>query len=135
MKQIVDNIKNEFLNYPSDKFLFTRAEVIAIINNIAGKVELPTIQSNGIIANPINSSVTINEVNKVLPKKEFLLLYYLMDNKNKIMRRDKILNDIWGNDVVVNDRTIDVHIRRLREVVGKEYLQTRKCFGYGWFEK
>lgn len=131
--QIIDNIINEVLN--SDKNLFTKDDITLLLKRATKNFTQPIVESNGVVANPVNTSITYNGVDKVLPRKEFLLLYYLMNNKNKIVRREILLRDIWGNDVIVTDRTIDVHIRRLRLLVGKEFIQTRKCYGYGWFEK
>ena len=65
-----------------------------------------------------------------LPKKEFELLILLTSKPGRVFRREEILNKVWGNDVVVGDRTIDVHIRKLREKLGDEYFQTVKGVGY-----
>jgi two-component system alkaline phosphatase synthesis response regulator PhoP len=65
-----------------------------------------------------------------LPRKEFELLFLLASHKNKVVTREKIFLGIWGKDVIVVDRTIDVHIRRLRKKIGKEYIQTVKGVGY-----
>lgn len=66
----------------------------------------------------------------VLPRKEFDLLYLLASNVEKVFKRDEILEKVWGNDVVVGERTIDVHIRRLREKLGDHSIQTLKGVGY-----
>ena len=66
----------------------------------------------------------------ILPKKEFELLNLLMSKPGKVFRREDILQKVWGNDVVVGDRTIDVHIRKLREKLGDDYFQTVKGVGY-----
>ena len=66
----------------------------------------------------------------VLPKKEFDLLYLLASNTNKVFKREEILEKVWGNDVIVSERTIDVHIRRLREKLGIGTIQTLKGIGY-----
>lgn len=65
-----------------------------------------------------------------LPKKEFDLLYLLASNTEKVFKREEILEKVWGNDVVVGERTIDVHIRRLREKLGDDSIQTLKGIGY-----
>ena len=65
-----------------------------------------------------------------LPKKEFELLSLLASQPGKVFSRDKILASVWGTDVVVGDRTIDVHIRKLREKLGDEYFKTVKGVGY-----
>ncbi len=70
-----------------------------------------------------------------LPKKEFELLALLMSKPGRVFTRDVILNTIWGNDVVVGDRTIDVHIRKLREKIGSELIKTVKGVGYKFEDK
>ena len=65
-----------------------------------------------------------------MPRKEFELLYLLASNPDKVIKRDKIMEVVWGSEVVVGDRTIDVHIRKLREKVGDKYLKTVKGVGY-----
>jgi len=65
-----------------------------------------------------------------LPKKEFELLALLTSQPGRVFTRDYILSSVWGNDVIVGDRTIDVHIRKLREKLGDEYFKTVKGVGY-----
>ena len=65
-----------------------------------------------------------------LPKKEFELLSLLISTPGKVFNRDTILSSVWGEDVVVGDRTIDVHIRKLREKIGDKYIKTIKGVGY-----
>lgn len=65
-----------------------------------------------------------------LPRKEFNLLYLLASKPGKVFTREEILSKIWGSDVIVNDRTIDVHIRKLREKLGDDYIKTTKGIGY-----
>lgn len=66
----------------------------------------------------------------LLPKKEFDLLYLLAGNTDKVFTREEILDKVWGSEVVVGERTIDVHIRRLREKFGLDFIQTSKGVGY-----
>ena len=66
----------------------------------------------------------------ILPRKEFELLYLLASKPEKVFKREKIMQSIWGGDVVVGDRTIDVHMRKLREKVGDGYFKTVKGVGY-----
>lgn len=65
-----------------------------------------------------------------LPKKEFELLCLLASKPGKVFNRDEIYRKIWGSDVIVGDRTIDVHIRKLREKLGEKYIKTLKGIGY-----
>ncbi len=66
----------------------------------------------------------------VLPKKEFELLALLHSKPNKVFTRDEIFSAIWGDNIIVGDRTIDVHIRKLREKIGDDYIKTIKGVGY-----
>ncbi len=75
-------------------------------------------------------SVIKNSKKFSLPRKEFELLFLLVSNIDKVMTRDKIMNQVWGSLVIVGDRTIDVHIRKLREKFGNEYFKTIKGVGY-----
>lgn len=65
-----------------------------------------------------------------LPKKEFELLYFLAQNPGKVFSRDELLQNIWGTDVYVLARTVDVHIRKVREKIGEGYISTVKGVGY-----
>jgi len=65
-----------------------------------------------------------------LPKKEFELLLFLAQNPNKVFTRDELLNNIWGSDVYVLSRTVDVHIRKVREKIGEGFISTTKGVGY-----
>lgn len=69
-----------------------------------------------------------------LPRKEFELLYFLASRKGKVMDRQTLLNHVWGNNVYVVDRTVDVHIRKIREKLGDEYIETVKGVGYRFKE-
>lgn len=69
-----------------------------------------------------------NEIN--LPKKEFELLYFLAQSPGKVFGRDELLHNIWGTDVYVLARTVDVHIRKVREKIGEGYIATIKGVGY-----
>lgn len=66
----------------------------------------------------------------VLPKKEFALLLLLVSKPHKVFTREEIFTKVWGNDIIVGDRTIDVHIRKLREKIGDDLIKTVKGVGY-----
>ena len=74
--------------------------------------------------------VTRNKTEIILPRKEFELLFLLASKPGKVFSRDEIMNKVWGSQVVVGDRTIDVHVRKLREKLGENYIKTRKGVGY-----
>ena len=74
--------------------------------------------------------VFINKNEIQLPKKEFELFFLLASKPGDVFSRDKIMNKVWGSDIIVGDRTIDVHIRKLREKIGDLYFKTVKGVGY-----
>jgi len=75
-------------------------------------------------------TVTVDGNQVSLPKKEFELLYFLAQNPNKVFNRDDLLQNIWGSDVYVLARTVDVHVRKVREKVGDGFITTVKGVGY-----
>ena len=75
-------------------------------------------------------SVTLDKDEIALPRKEFELLYLLASKPGKVLTRDEIMFKVWGTQVVVGDRTIDVHVRKLREKIGEKYIKTIKGVGY-----
>ncbi|QQR99222.1 MAG: response regulator transcription factor [Sphingobacteriales bacterium] len=78
--------------------------------------------------------ITFNGEEMAVPRKEFELLYLLASKPGKVFKRDEILNEIWGRDIIVGDRTIDVHIRKLREKLGEDLIKTVKGIGYKFEE-
>jgi two-component system, OmpR family, alkaline phosphatase synthesis response regulator PhoP len=92
-------------------------------------------ESNRIVTGDLvidRSSYTVIRSNEqlTLPKKEFELLSFLAQNPNKVFSRDDLLQNIWGTDVYVLARTVDVHVRKVREKIGEGYIQTVKGVGY-----
>ena len=75
-------------------------------------------------------TVTLEKDEITLPRKEFELLYLLASKPGKVLTRDEIMLKVWGTQVVVGDRTIDVHVRKLREKIGEKYIKTIKGVGY-----
>lgn len=94
------------------------------------KNEKSTIVINDLVIDKSSYTVTQKDKNITLPKKEFELLYYLALNPNKVLTRDELLLNIWGSDVYVLARTVDVHIRKVREKIGEGYISTLKGVGY-----
>ena len=92
--------------------------------------EEPKEVKNGIQINYEKYVVLKNGEEVQLPKKEFELLSLLHSKPNFVFRREQILNHVWGTDIVVGDRTIDVHIRKLREKLGDHHIVTVKGIGY-----
>jgi two-component system, OmpR family, alkaline phosphatase synthesis response regulator PhoP len=85
---------------------------------------------NGLVIKYSNFSVLIESKESFLPKKEFKILAYLAKKPNIVCNREELLNAIWGQNTIVVDRTIDVHIRKLREKIGEKHIKTLKGVGY-----
>jgi len=88
------------------------------------------LESNGIKVDLEKVMVYVGDQELQLPKKEFELLVLLISKPGKVFKRDEIYGHIWGNELFVGDRTIDVHIRKLREKIGDERIKTVKGIGY-----
>lgn len=92
------------------------------------------IKVGNLIINREEYTVLNGKEELILPRKEFELLALLASKPGKVFKRDDILNRVWGNEVVVGGRTIDVHIRKLREKIGDEKFKTVKGVGYKFVE-
>ncbi|WP_315820176.1 winged helix-turn-helix domain-containing protein [Paraflavitalea speifideaquila] len=79
---------------------------------------------------PVKFEAKVDGKAVVLAKKEFELLYLLASKPGRVFLRNEILNQVWGNDVIVGDRTIDVHIRKVRQKLGIDCITTVKGVGY-----
>ena len=105
------------------------------ISNIAKKIKLektnPKILDLGSLKINREEYIVIKNKNEILlPRKEFELLFLLGSKPEKVFTREEIMNKVWGTLVIVGDRTIDVHIRKLREKIGEKYIKTIKGVGY-----
>ena len=89
-----------------------------------------TLNVGGIEINREEYKIVKDNIEIVLPRKEFELFYLLATKPGKVFKREEILDKVWGNDVVVGGRTIDVHIRKLREKIGDDFFKTIKGVGY-----
>ncbi len=88
------------------------------------------IKIGDLIIDKTSYTVRVKDEEISLPKKEFELLFFLAQNPNKVFGRDDLLQNIWGTDVYVLARTVDVHIRKVREKIGDDYITTVKGVGY-----
>jgi len=94
------------------------------------QAEESAIEANGVSIDRERYLMKKDGIEFNLPKKEFELLALLMSKPGKVFTREVILDSVWGGEVVVGDRTIDVHIRKLREKLGDLYIKTVKGVGY-----
>ncbi len=104
-------------------------------NTVAPVIEDPnTISIGNLVIDKEKYLIRIDETEMVLPRKEFELLSLLVSKPGKVFTREEIYSSVWGENVVVGDRTIDVHIRKLREKIGNEHIKTLKGIGYKFVE-
>jgi two-component system alkaline phosphatase synthesis response regulator PhoP len=94
-----------------------------------------SVKTSNLIIEREKFSVQLDGKKIILPKKEFELLELLSSRPGKVFNREQILNIVWGNETVVGERTIDVHIRKLREKLGDAYIRTIKGVGYTFTEQ
>jgi two-component system alkaline phosphatase synthesis response regulator PhoP len=88
------------------------------------------LEIGSLFINRVNYTVLNDGKSLVMPKKEFELLSFLAHHPNKVFSRDELLEKVWGSDVYVVERTVDVHIRKLREKIPEYYIKTLKGVGY-----
>ena len=106
------------------------SKIKALLRRNKFDIDAPVIQINDLIIDRSRYLVNLKGIEISLPRKEFELLYLLTSSPNTVFTRSKILDVVWGTDVIVGDRTIDVHIRKLREKIGDSSFKTIKGVGY-----
>ena len=106
------------------------SRINALLKREASEESQDIIEIGGLVINRTQYAATFEGRALILPKKEFELLSYLAKNPNKVFNRDELLEKVWGADVYVVERTVDVHIRKLREKIPEHYIKTLKGVGY-----
>lgn len=106
------------------------SKVKALLRRLKSEEKNSLLVVGAITINRDEYLISKNGVTILLPRKEFELLSLLASKPGKVFKRDAILNSVWGSEVIVGGRTIDVHIRKLREKIGDDYFQTVKGVGY-----
>jgi two-component system alkaline phosphatase synthesis response regulator PhoP len=120
---------DDFVNKPiSPKVLISR--VNALFRRTSKEPEGKALKIENISIDPEKFEVLVDDKDITLAKKEFELLYLLASRPGRVFLRNEILNQVWGNDVIVGDRTIDVHIRKIRQKLGLDCITTIKGVGY-----
>jgi two-component system alkaline phosphatase synthesis response regulator PhoP len=112
----------------SPKVLISR--VNALFRRTSKEPEGKALRIENLTIDPDKFEVTVNDKDITLAKKEFELLYLLASRPGRVFLRNEILNQVWGNDVIVGDRTIDVHIRKVRQKLDLDCITTIKGVGY-----
>jgi two-component system alkaline phosphatase synthesis response regulator PhoP len=121
---------DDYIAKPIKPHLLT-SRINALLRRNAIVGESPNVDKVGDITLDREKYIVLKKDQKIiLPKKEFELFALLVSKPGHVFTRDNILNTVWGNDVIVGDRTIDVHIRKLREKIGEDYIKTVKGVGY-----
>lgn len=111
------------------------SKVEALLRRAGRSTGEPTeIRTSSIVVNRERFIVIMNNEEIQLPKKEFELIELLASRPGKVFTRDQILATVWGDETIVGERTIDVHIRKLREKLGESYIRTIKGVGYTFSE-
>lgn len=108
------------------KMNILRSRVKAILSRIS----LPVDSSDKLTIDTEHYQVQLGDKTLILPRKEFMLLNLLYSHPGRLFSREEIYREIWGDKVVVGDRTIDVHIRKLRQKIGDNHIVTIKGMGY-----
>ncbi|RZJ68608.1 MAG: response regulator transcription factor [Flavobacterium sp.] len=107
------------------------SKVKALLRRLKDEGKNPeTLNVGGIEINREEYKIVKDDKEIILPRKEFELFYLLASKPGKVFKREEILDKVWGNEVIVGGRTIDVHIRKLREKIGEELFKTIKGVGY-----
>lgn len=120
---------DDYISKPvSTKILVSK--VNALFRRIHKEEDNNILVINDLTIDPVQFLVTFKGEQIILAKKEFELLYLLASKPGKVFLRNEILSQIWGNDVIVGDRTIDVHIRKVRQKLGIDCITTVKGVGY-----
>ncbi len=120
---------DDYINKPiKPRVLVSRVK--ALLRRKGNNQEEEVLDVNGFMIDREKYLIVKDNVQINLPKKEFELIALLASRPGKVFTREDILKNVWGDDVVVGDRTIDVHIRKLREKLGDTYIRTIKGVGY-----
>ncbi len=112
------------------KVLISRINAMIRRSELTSTIEEEVSEQSGLIIDRDKYLVIIDGSAMQLPRKEFELLALLKSKPGNVFERDVILENVWGKDIVVGDRTIDVHVRKLREKIGPNYIKTIKGVGY-----
>ncbi|PWU04943.1 MAG: DNA-binding response regulator [Bacteroidetes bacterium] len=125
------------LEYGADDYIakpISPKVLVTKVNSLFRRIQKPEdgniLQVGNITIDPIKFLVTVDGREVVLAKKEFELLQLLATKPGRVFLRNEILSQIWGTDVIVGDRTIDVHIRKIRQKLGIDCITTVKGVGY-----
>lgn len=130
MSRIAENIINAIKR--TKKETLTQNEIFKLVMEVTNDSEVKRIKIDNIELNNSDMTISVKGKKTQLQKLEFELIYYLMQNKGKTITREILMRDIWGADVYVGCRTIDVCVCKLRKLVGSDKIKSIKKVGYSF---
>jgi two-component system alkaline phosphatase synthesis response regulator PhoP len=121
---------NDFINKPIKPRALLSRVASSLQRKTAGQDNSSTVVIKNMTIDRMKYVVTLDGENIVLPRKEFELLYYMASNPNRVIGREELLNNVWGLEVYVLARTVDVHVTKVRQKIGDSFIRTIKGVGY-----
>jgi two-component system, OmpR family, alkaline phosphatase synthesis response regulator PhoP len=122
---------DDYISKPiKPRVLISRINALLRRSNRSTEEEQNTLNVSDLVIDRLKVLVFRGEKSIELPRKEFEILWLLASRPGRVFTREEIFDKIWGSDVIVGNRTIDVHIRKLRERLGEDYIKTLKGIGY-----
>lgn len=122
---------NELWETPKDKF--TWHSILNKAKEMEKNYPIGSIATDGVVSvNADNYTFTYNGTTKRMPKKVIQVMHYFVTNKSRVITRDELLKNVWGDEIVVGERTIDVHIRKIRSIISNNCITTLVRIGYKW---
>ena len=126
---------NDYITKPvKPRALISRIKAAFLRNTTVENTDFDNVVIEELIINRQSYTISVKDIVYALPKKEFDLLLFFVNNPNKVYTREEILLNVWGRGVHVTERTVDVHIRKIREKIGEDYIRTVKGVGYLFFK-
>lgn len=130
MSKIAENIINKLNKLNKENF--TKDEIFKLVLDVTKDNQVKFIECCDIKLDRTDMTISVKGKKTRVEKLSFNLLVYLIDNKGETVSRDILMRDVWGEEVCVTTRTIDVCICKLRNIIGKEKIQTIKKVGYSF---
>jgi len=128
MSKIADNIIREVNKL--NKETLTKDEIFSLVRNITKENEVKLIEADGIKLDRTNRTIEVNGKQTRVPNLEFELTAFLIERKGEVVTRELLIRDLWGSNICVTNRTVDVCVCKIRNIIGKEKIQTIKKVGY-----
>lgn len=126
---------DDYLPKPiSPKLFLSRVKAILRREERVDSAMSPNLRAHDLVIDRERYVVTRDDKTFRLPRKEFQLLHFLASHPGRVFSREELLDSVWGSDVYVVDRTVDVHVRKIREKLGDAYIETVKGVGYSFAE-